>query len=1010
MPTGADFNLGTPEPADEHGAESAALFCEMLELRPGQSSWRETVRWVKFEEDVEEDGNRWSKPFVAALKLHALMELRNCISSGSVLLDLQTNNLNEIWNTLVNEWVRMDLVPASYHEPLVATLMQPYRHQHQFQRSIIARNKSSDVLDPASSSSMRKYNQSLATMPSVNSMSSVDTLSDALSSSPTGDKTNKRFFKKLPPGSEAASILVAELEFLRRPLTGFVRLRDASNTFRGLVEVPVPVRYVFVALSPKTKGNRVRELGRTMGTLFSDELFQHEVSKARDRHDLLTAIDDFMGSSTVLPPGEWNPKIRIEPPTQVQSKESRTIQKKILDGEDVDDHSDEHTGHGAEIKRTGRICGGIMDDIKRKAKWYLADFKDALHIQTIASIIFLYFASMTPLVTFGGLMSTLLKGRMGAMETILGRAISGVFWGFTAGQPLVILGSTGPILVFEVIVFNVCDQWGIEYMSMRVWIGLWSALILLFMVIFDSSFLVGFITRFTEESFAALVSAIFVYEAIKKVLHIAEEEPIQTNPLTNPDISHLCDCLSVNNETVTPFGENFTNSDCLKGNGTLIGIGCNTPHYVPDAFLLSVLLFFGTFIMSRILKNAKTASYGPARLRQIISDFAVILSIATFVIIDFLMGIPTPKLWVPAEVKPTYEGRDSWLVPFFGGNPWWTALAAAVPGALATILIFMDQQITTVIVSRGESKLRHGVGYHLDLFIVAILTAVLSMVGMPWMIADTVLSLTHSSSLRMESEVAAPGERPTFLGIRENRVTNIIISILVGVSVFLGKYLVMIPMPVLFGVFLFMGSNALMGLQFTDRIKLFFMPLKYQPDHIYLRYVSINRVHLFTLIQLLCLAVLWVLKSFRQTAMLFPIMVGALCGVRYALNYVFTRQELKALDDLMPEGDKKKKANARKMSNVTDKLFKVDGAGVLRIPLPTGNILTLPLEDHDDRHVTSSPSFADTVESTKMWRNLSVLKRDAVQDEKNGAPLNARWTKEHKEEEAKTLLKEKDEE
>ena len=101
----------------------------------------------------------------------------------------------------------------------------------------------------------------------------------------------------------------------------------------------------------------------------------------------------------------------------------------------------------------------------------------------------------------------------------------------------------------------------------------------------------------------------------------------------------------------------------------------------------------------------------------------------------------------------------------------------------------MDQQITTVIVSRKENKLQHGIGYHLDLLIVAILIAVLSWLGMPWMIADTVLSLTHSSSLRKESEVAAPGEKPAFLGIREQRVTNIIISILIGVSIFLTNLL-----------------------------------------------------------------------------------------------------------------------------------------------------------------------------------------------------------------------------
>lgn len=59
-----------------------------------------------------------------------------------------------------------------------------------------------------------------------------------------------------------------------------------------------------------------------------------------------------------------------------------------------------------------RFCGGLVDDVKRKMKWYVSDFKDALAVQSIASIIFLYFASMTPLVTFGGLMNSLLHGRM----------------------------------------------------------------------------------------------------------------------------------------------------------------------------------------------------------------------------------------------------------------------------------------------------------------------------------------------------------------------------------------------------------------------------------------------------------------------------------------------------------------------------------------------------------------------------------------------------------------------
>ena len=43
-----------------------------------------------------------------------------------------------------------------------------------------------------------------------------------------------------------------------------------------------------------------------------------------------------------------------------------------------------------------------------------------------------------------------------------------------------------------------------------------------------------------------------------------------------------------------------------------------------------------------------------------------------------------------------------------GPNPWWTAVVAIVPALLCTILIFMDQQITAVIINRKEHKLKVG--------------------------------------------------------------------------------------------------------------------------------------------------------------------------------------------------------------------------------------------------------------------------------------------------------------
>ena len=177
---------------------------------------------------------------------------------------------------------------------------------------------------------------------------------------------------------------------------------------------------------------------------------------------------------------------------------------------------------------------------------------------------------------------------------------------------------------------------------------------------------------------------------------------------------------------------------------------------------------------------------------------------------------------------------------------------------------------------------------------------VCSILGIPWFVAATVLSINHVRSLQRESESAAPGEKPAFLGIREQRVTSVMIFLTIGMSVFMTPILSKIPMPVLYGVFLYMGIASLNGIQFYDRILLMFMPKKYQPDYPYLRHVSMDRVHLFTSIQIACFAGLWLIKSFSQTSILFPLMLVIMIFVRKTLDLLFSKRELQVLDDILP--------------------------------------------------------------------------------------------------------------
>lgn len=82
-----------------------------------------------------------------------------------------------------------------------------------------------------------------------------------------------------------------------------------------------------------------------------------------------------------------------------------------------------------------------------------------------------------------------------------------------------------------------------------------------------------------------------------------------------------------------------------------------------------------------------------------------------------------------------------------------------------------------------------GCGYHLDLFMVGVMLGVCSLMGLPWFVAATVLSITHVNSLKLESECSAPGEQPKFLGIREQRFTGLMIFALMGCSVFMTSVL-----------------------------------------------------------------------------------------------------------------------------------------------------------------------------------------------------------------------------
>nr|XP_046232079.1 electrogenic sodium bicarbonate cotransporter 1-like [Scatophagus argus]XP_046232081.1 electrogenic sodium bicarbonate cotransporter 1-like [Scatophagus argus] len=911
---------------EDDGPPPPQLFTELDELLSvdGQEmEWKETARWIKFEEKVEKGGERWSKPHVATLSLHSLMELKTCIEKGTIMLDLEASTLPQVVEMITDSQIEAGQLKADLKEKVMYTLLR--KHRHQTKKSNL--RSLADIGKSVSSASRLFSSQENGSPTTAHRNLTSNSLSD-FSDKPEKDQLKNKFMKKLPRDAEASNVLVGEVDFLENPFVAFVRLQQAVM-LGALTEVPVPTRFLFVLLGPKGKAKSYHEIGRAIATLMSDEVFHDIAYKAKDRQDLLAGIEEFLDEVIVLPPGEWDPDIRIEPPKSLPSSDKRKNMYAGLDGPHMNGDTPHDAGHGGggghqvgeELQRTRKFCGGLILDVKRKLPFFASDFYDALHIQSLSTILFIYLGTVTNAITFGGLLGDATENMQGVLESFVGTALTGAVFCLLAGQPLTILSSTGPVLVFERLLFNFSRDNGFDYLEFRLWIGLWSGLFCLVLVATDASFLVQYFTRFTEEGFSALISFIFIYDAFKKMINLGHYNPINSNYDPNLITQYDCRCMPGNSSelfdvsawtnstdlSVNSTWASLTKKQCLKYGGQLVGDSCG---YVPDITLMSFILFFGTYTCSMALKQFKTSRFFPTTVRKLISDFAIILTILLFCGVDAFVGVNTPKLIVPSEFKPTNPNRGWFILPF-GGNPWWVYLAASLPALLVTILIFMDQQITAVIVNRKEHKLKKGAGYHLDLFWVAILMIICSFMGLPWYVAATVISIAHIDSLKMETQTSAPGEQPKFLGVREQRVTGIFVFLLTGLSVFMAPILKFIPMPVLYGVFLYMGVASLNGVQFMDRLQLLLMPAKHQPDLIYLRHVPQRRIHLFTFIQVLCLALLWVLKS-TVAAIIFPVMILALVAVRRAMDYVFSQHDLSYLDDVIPEKDKKKKEDEKK--------------------------------------------------------------------------------------------------
>ncbi|XP_009469984.1 PREDICTED: sodium bicarbonate transporter-like protein 11 [Nipponia nippon] len=648
--------------------------------------------------------------------------------------------------------------------------------------------------------------------------------------------------------------IICTIKSLQRRHVCISRLERPQNWGENSCEV----RFVILVLAPpKMKSTKTAtEVGRTFATMFSDITFRQKL---------------------------------LETKTEEEFKEALVHQRHLLTvvNQRPSAMSDGHKSHSPKPLKLHEFLNvgkGISDDIARRFPVYALDFTDGVIGNNkaigkyITTMIFLYFACLLPSIAFGSLNDENTRGAIDVQKTIVGQCIGGLLYALFSGQPLVVLLTTAPLALYINVIRGICDDYNLDFSAFYAWIGLWNSFFLVMYSLFNFSLLMKLFKRSTEEIIALFISITFVLDAFKGIIKVFKKYYYHGRT----GDSYL---EKARTDAIPSLGINTTflmNSSVSRSISLENQTGTHDVHYGRETAVLSLMLMLGTLWLGHTLYQFKKSPYLHARVREILSDCALPISVLTFSVVGSYIFKeiemskfnynPSESLFVLAPVQSLSIG---------------SVMSAMGLGFLLSMLFFIEQNIVASLTNAPENRLVKGTAYHWDLLLVALINTGLSVFGLPWIHAAFPHSPMHVRALAYVEERVENGHiYETIVSVKETRLTSLVANFLVGLSLLLLPFpLQWIPKPVLYGLFLYIALTSIDGNQLFERVALLLKEqTAYPPTH-YIRRVPQRKIHYFTGLQVLQLLILcgFGMSPLPYMKMIFPLIMIGMIPIRYNL-------------------------------------------------------------------------------------------------------------------------------